>query len=235
MNRIKEIFLICLFVFIQVTKCAKILILHPLYAGSHELTLRSIGNHLIKERGHSVTQVMFQHTNMNISLSSDTENKVDIIPLRIRDPKKECTQYINKDGQFDIGSFSIASFLWESGDKLWHFPTDLFCVTRVHCNMILNDPIFFESLNKSHYDIGIKSFIDVTFIFFVTILLLLSLLAFVLVKNLLYILVYYSYILILLSIASFVIFILSIALIGITIAYFYFHIASMKKLRFLII
>ena len=234
MNGTKEIFLICLFVFIQVTNCAKILILHPLYAGSHELTLRSIGNHLIKERGHSVTQVMFQHTNMNISLSSDTKNKVDIIPLRIRDPKKECTQYINEDGQFDIGSFSIASFLWKSGDKLWHFPTDLFCVTRVHCDMILNDPIFFESLNKSHYDIGMKIFGDVISTFFVTSLLL-GFLASAFMKNLLNILVYYSYILILLSIAFFVIFLLSITLIGITIAYFYFHIASMKKLRFLII
>ena len=235
MSYIKEIFLISLFVFIQVTKCAKILILHPLYAGSHELTLRSIGNHLIKERGHNVTQVMFQHTNMNISLSSDTENEVEIIPLRIRDPKKECTQYINEDGQFDIGSFSIASFLWESGDKLWHFPTDLFCVTRVHCNQILNDPIFFESLNKSHYDIGIKTFVDVSTIIFVTILLLLGFYVFVLVKNLFHIVVYYSYTLILLSIAFFVIFLLLIILIGITIAYFYFHIVSMKKLRFLLI
>ena len=144
------------FVFIQVCESANILILHPLYSGSHELTLRSIGNHLVKERGHNVTQIIFRHTNMNISLSSDAENEVDILPLRIRDPKKECTRYINEDGQFDIGSFST-KILWKYGDKPWQLPTDLFCVTRIHCNMVLNDPILFESLNTSNYDIGIKS------------------------------------------------------------------------------
>ena len=141
-------------VVVRKIKCANILILHPLYAGSHELTLRSIGNHLVKERGHNVTQIMFRHTNMNVSLSSSTDNLVNVIPLRIRDTKNECQRYINEDGEFDIGSFGT-KLLWNYGDRPWQLPTDLFCVTRVHCNMVLNDPIFIESLNASNYDIGI--------------------------------------------------------------------------------
>ena len=35
----------------------KILILHPIYPGSHERVLRDFGEHLAKERGHEVTQL----------------------------------------------------------------------------------------------------------------------------------------------------------------------------------
>jgi hypothetical protein len=35
---------------------AKILILHPIYCGSHEFVLRKFGDHLVS-RGHEVTQV----------------------------------------------------------------------------------------------------------------------------------------------------------------------------------
>ena len=231
---VKVYLLILLLVCFQKSESANILILHPLYAGSHELTLRSIGNHLVKERGHNVTQLMFQHTNMNISLSSDAENEVDIIPLRIRDPKKECTQYINGDGQFDIGSFSIASFLWENGEKLWHFPTDLFCVTRVHCNMVLNDPILFESLNTSNFDIGTKHFRLFKVISILSILIVSSSSLSMLAKSLFTNLVHFLYVFIIVSIAFVLIFLFSIFMVGTIIAYLYFHYASMKSSRFFI-
>ena len=231
---VKVRLLILLFVCFQKSESANILILHPLYAGSHELTLRSIGNHLVKERGHNVTQLMFQHTNMNISLSSDSENEVDIIPLRIRDPKKECTQYINGDGQFDIGSFSIASFLWENGEKLWHFPTDLFCVTRVHCNMVLNDPILFESLNTSNFDIGTKIFRLLKVISIISILMVLSSSMLMFVKNLFISFLYFMYVFVIVSIAFVLIFLLSIFMAVTIIAYLYFRYVSMKNLKFLI-
>ena len=230
---VKVTLFINLSLFFQVSECANILILHPLYAGSHELTLRSIGNHLVKERGHNVTQLMFQHTNMNISLSSELENEVDIIPLRIRDPKNECSQYINKDGQFDIGSFSVASFLWENGEKLWHFPTDLFCVTRVHCNMVLNDPILFESLNSSNFDIGIISFRDLTVILIITILVV-RFSTVLIAKHFIISLLYYSYPLVLLLLASIFIFFLSIFMVSLILAYFYLTICSMKISRFFV-
>ena len=37
-------------------QCANILILHPIYCGSHEFVLRALGDHLVS-RGHKVTQV----------------------------------------------------------------------------------------------------------------------------------------------------------------------------------
>lgn len=39
-----------------ISQCANILILHPIYCGSHELVLRSLGD-LLVNRGHQVTQV----------------------------------------------------------------------------------------------------------------------------------------------------------------------------------
>ena len=36
---------------------ANILVLHPIYSGSHEHVLRNVGEHLMKNRGHNVTQV----------------------------------------------------------------------------------------------------------------------------------------------------------------------------------
>ena len=150
------IFCMILCCFIHQQNCANILILHPLYCGSHELTLRTIGKHLVKQRGHNVTQLMFQHTHINITMAASTdqdERQVNVIPLTIRDREKECSNYVNGEGQFDISGFT-AKLLWDSGDKLWHLPSDLFCVTRVHCNMLLNDPILFESLKSSNFDIG---------------------------------------------------------------------------------
>ena len=227
-----------LLIFIQVFECANILILHPLYAGSHELTLRSIGNHLVKERGHNVTQVMFQHTNMNVSMLSQSENLVNIVPFRIRDTNKECTRYINEDGQFDIGSFS-SEILWKYGDKPWQLPTDLFCVTRVHCNMVLNDPILFESLNSSNYDIGtyitsikylpIPSLIPCIIITFVMYQLL-----FPSYKCLLELFVYYLYILLLIFLGSFFVLFMASLLLALLLCYFYRHFNTKVDIRLLL-
>ena len=45
--------ILCLWPMVQ---AANILVLHPVYCGSHEFVLRSLGDHLIS-KGHSVTQV----------------------------------------------------------------------------------------------------------------------------------------------------------------------------------
>lgn len=44
-------------VLIILTDGANILILHPIYSGSHEHVLRTVGEHLVQNRGHNVTQV----------------------------------------------------------------------------------------------------------------------------------------------------------------------------------
>ena len=43
-------------VILSICESANILILHPIYCGSHEFVLRNLGDYLIK-KGHSVTQV----------------------------------------------------------------------------------------------------------------------------------------------------------------------------------
>ena len=43
-------------VILSISESANILILHPIYCGSHEFVLRNLGDYLIK-KGHSVTQV----------------------------------------------------------------------------------------------------------------------------------------------------------------------------------
>jgi hypothetical protein len=45
--------------FILLTDGANILILHPIYSGSHEHVLRTVGEHLVENRGHNVTQVHY--------------------------------------------------------------------------------------------------------------------------------------------------------------------------------
>ena len=51
-----SILLIC--VLVTFTKCENILLLHPIYCGSHEFVLRTLGDHLVS-RGHTVTQVWY--------------------------------------------------------------------------------------------------------------------------------------------------------------------------------
>ena len=229
---------VSLLISIHVFECANILILHPLYAGSHELTLRSIGNHLVKERGHNVTQVMFQHTNMNVSIPSKSENLVNIVPFRIRDTKKECTRYINEDGQFDIGSFST-KILWNYGDKPWQLPTDLFCVTRVHCNMVLNDPILFESLNSSNYDIGryissTKYLLILSSISCIIIIFVMYQLMFFPYRCPLELFVYNLYIMALIFLGSVFILFMALLLLAMLLCYFYRHIATKVDIRLLL-
>ena len=52
----REILLVFLLKILLGCQAANILVLHPIYCGSHELVLRSFGDLLFKE-GHNVTQV----------------------------------------------------------------------------------------------------------------------------------------------------------------------------------
>ena len=54
---------------------AKILILHPIYAGSHEIDMRRIGE-LMVSRGHSVTQVRW-----NYEGAKEVDSSVEVITV----------------------------------------------------------------------------------------------------------------------------------------------------------
>ena len=73
---------------------ANILILHPLYAGSHDLVLRLVGDRLVS-RGHTVTQVRYVGTNMKY----DLDTNVTVVTLRIDDAGYPCPRYINREGE----------------------------------------------------------------------------------------------------------------------------------------
>ena len=51
-----NLFVIFIILVVRLSESAKILVLHPIYCGSHEFVLRSLGDHLVS-RGHQVSQV----------------------------------------------------------------------------------------------------------------------------------------------------------------------------------
>ena len=57
--------------FVNLAYGANILILHPIYCGSHELVLRNLGDYLVK-RGHQVTQVS-RHTFIEVKLQNSLD------------------------------------------------------------------------------------------------------------------------------------------------------------------
>ncbi|CAL4090222.1 unnamed protein product, partial [Meganyctiphanes norvegica] len=86
----------------------KVLILHPIYAGSHELTLRNLGESLV-ERGWSVTQVRWRSTK-----TREVNSKVEVITLS-PDNRDRRYPYMSEDGIFQPPT----SMLWERPRQLW--------------------------------------------------------------------------------------------------------------------
>ena len=62
---------------------ARILILHPIYAGSHELGIRRIGEFLSK-KGHSVTQLRW-----NYEGAEKVNSSVDVITANLNNSEKK--------------------------------------------------------------------------------------------------------------------------------------------------
>ena len=128
---------------------ANILILHPVYSGSHTIVLRQFGDYLVS-RGHHVTQVKFRQSNSN----SDPHSKVDVLNLAVKDPSRQCWNFINADGEFDLG-ITAGSFLWNQGSSLLMFPTNVFCLVRTHCNTLFSSAAFAEKVNSTVFDVAL--------------------------------------------------------------------------------
>jgi len=135
---------------------ANILILHPLYAGSHDLVLRLIGDRLVS-RGHTVTQVRYAGTNMKY----DLDTNVTVMTLKIDDSRYPCPRYINRNGEFDIQNreMNLGPIIWNKADAPFTLPTDVYCVTHVHCQMILEDQTLFKQLKALEFDLAIVDLI----------------------------------------------------------------------------
>ena len=118
---------------LHIVHSANILILHPVYSGSHEFLLRHLGEHLANKRGHKVTQVIYKHTQMK----KRAQTNVDLMALTLKDGNKLCPKYINPDGYFDIKG-GAAKILWEQGESLSNLPLDMFCLTEAQCETLFN-------------------------------------------------------------------------------------------------
>jgi len=140
-------------VILSISESANILILHPIYCGSHEFVLRNLGDYLIK-KGHSVTQVRFKQSNSHTKL----ETNVTVITLDIVDHLDNCGRYIDQHGTMDI-SKAGAKILWNEGHSLSGLPLDIFCLTDAHCHTLYNSQIISELLNSTKFDLAIVDLI----------------------------------------------------------------------------
>ena len=69
---------------------ARVLILHPIYAGSHELVLRKMGELLEEKEGHEVTQVRWKYHNMR-----DVNSTVEVITMAVNNENQRYFEILN--------------------------------------------------------------------------------------------------------------------------------------------
>ena len=126
-----------------------ILILHPVFCGSHESVLRSLGNHLVQQ-GHQVTQVLFKHKKSPKELNTN----VSIFTLTINDNLNNCGRYVNDKGVLDTG-IAWGKYFWNQGHSIFSLPLDLFCLIDVHCYTLHHDPQLKHLLKTQTFDLAI--------------------------------------------------------------------------------
>lgn len=155
---------------------ANILILHPIYAGSHEVVLRDMGLQLVK-RGHSVTQLRWKSSHRPIDVrkqshsfnsSASATNQfnsghkglkvfpqkyMDIITVSVQNENLRYP-YISKDGSFQPPT----KLLWDTERSILNIPTDVFRIIDAHCSTLLGDPALIEALNNTRFSMA---FVDI--------------------------------------------------------------------------
>ena len=140
---------IWLFDILWSVQAANILILHPLYVGSHTIVLQQFGDYLVS-RGHHVTQVKFRESNSKLNPNT----KVEVIDLPARDPTGQCWNFINSDGEFDLG-IAAANMFWEKGSSMKMLPPNVFCIPRTHCDSLFNSKVFADKMNSTKFDVAL--------------------------------------------------------------------------------
>ena len=106
----------------------------------------------------------------------DFETNVTVRTLTINNTGIAC-RYINQRGEFDFQSRDIklvsstsaacrlmcfamqGPVIWNEADSPYDLPTDLYCVTEVHCRMILQDKTLLSELAREKYDLAIVDLI----------------------------------------------------------------------------
>ncbi|XP_037091663.1 UDP-glucuronosyltransferase 1A7-like [Pollicipes pollicipes] len=120
----------------------RLLILHPLYAGSHERVLRGLGERLVAEGGYHVTQLRW--------LSDKTRpvnSSVEVMDLRLAPPPAG-SQFFDAAGVYRVPT----SLLWRTGGGLGLVAAGALEPLYAHCERLLSDRDLFESLRRRRFD-----------------------------------------------------------------------------------
>lgn len=90
----------------------------------------------------------------------DLDTNVSVVTLPINNTLYPC-RYINTRGEFDFQSrdMKMGKVIWNQADNPYELPTDLYCVTHVHCKMVLEDTRLIEDLADQKFDLAIVDLI----------------------------------------------------------------------------
>ena len=127
--------------FLSITSSLNVLILHPIYSGSHVLTLQSLASHLLSQ-GESVTTIRYKD-NHNLQLPSH-HNHTQM--LRALDNSRGKYPYLTQEKR---ASFELPQdLLWSKGLNMLTIlnALDAWKVMDGFCEDILGDKLLFESL-----------------------------------------------------------------------------------------
>ena len=142
-------FLVMLLLVLEGVLGGNILIIHPLYAASHEMILRSFGEHMIT-RGHSGTMLKFQ----NAKNPQVADSNITVIELKIKTEAADCSNFVTPEGKFDIG-LNLAERFWTSSGNLDIVSVDFINLVWCHCDSLFSDKELFQHLQKQHFDAAI--------------------------------------------------------------------------------
>ena len=121
------------------------IIIHPLYAGSHVSLLSHLAEHLVS-RGHEVYRLKFK-TEGGTSLKPKGVIDID---LKINDTRGTCGDFINENGEFDM-KLKLAKYLWDYGD----FGGFGDCFLRCHFDSLFQNETLIRLLTQKRFDVAL--------------------------------------------------------------------------------
>uniref|UniRef100_A0A6A7G7R0 UDP-glucuronosyltransferase 2B33-like n=2 Tax=Hirondellea gigas TaxID=1518452 RepID=A0A6A7G7R0_9CRUS len=147
------------------TDTANVLILHPIYAGSHEVVLRVLGVELVK-RGHEVTQLRWKCDNHAIDITQNEhpagsagadvydyaadDRFLDVITVSA-DNSDMRYPYMSSDGSLQLPS----KLLWDTERSIYNVPIDVFGLVDAQCSTLLGDAALIAALRHSNFTVAL--------------------------------------------------------------------------------
>lgn len=166
---------------------ANVLILHPIYAGSHEVVMRSIGSKLVR-RGHKVSQLRFKtvnqaidfkqkkskHENNDGPIANETHyqhrngcgNETNACSENFGKYLNVITVSVNNTGKkfpyiTEEGALEPpAKLLWDTHRVITNIPTDVFGVVHAHCSTLLGDHRLLADLRAANFTVALVDIIS---------------------------------------------------------------------------